>query len=57
MNCGAPRLHYLHCKIRCENCGFLLDCSDLDVGGEVKREKSHPALSPESTQISDNLTY
>jgi hypothetical protein len=57
MNCGAPGLFYLHCKIRCENCGFLLDCSDLDVGGEVMRaQKTHVVLSPESPQISDNLT-
>jgi hypothetical protein len=60
MNCGAPNLYYLHCKIRCENCGFLLDCSDLDVGGELQRagtsQKSHEALTPESPQASDNLT-
>ena len=37
MNCGAISLLYHQCKIRCQNCGFMLDCSDLDVGGEVKR--------------------
>jgi hypothetical protein len=37
MNCGHPQVFYLHCKIRCANCGFLLDCSDLDVGGEIQR--------------------
>jgi hypothetical protein len=37
MNCGHPNIYYLHCKIRCDNCGFTLDCSDLDVGGEVQR--------------------
>jgi len=25
--CGARMLN-LHCKLRCENCGFFRDCSD-----------------------------
>jgi transcription initiation factor TFIIIB Brf1 subunit/transcription initiation factor TFIIB len=37
MNCGFPNLLYRHCKIVCQNCGFMLDCSDLDVGNEVKQ--------------------
>ncbi|MFP4322986.1 MAG: hypothetical protein ACLFTK_11085 [Anaerolineales bacterium] len=37
LNCGYTTLYYQHCKIRCENCGFMLDCSDLDIGGEVQR--------------------
>lgn len=43
MNCGYPNIFYLHCKIRCTNCGFMLDCSDLDVGGEAQRASQHPA--------------
>lgn len=39
----------------------MLDCSDLDVGGEVQRtwtshQKSHAALNPQSPEFPDNAT-
>lgn len=49
-NCGFPNeMIYHNCKIVCQHCGFMLDCSDLDVGNEIKqaslrqsRAKSNP---------------
>jgi predicted RNA-binding Zn-ribbon protein involved in translation (DUF1610 family) len=26
-SCGATMIE-LHCKLRCDNCGFMRDCSD-----------------------------
>lgn len=51
LHCGFPNLIYQHCKIRCENCGFMLDCSDLDVGGEVKRARLAEAKAETHTLI------
>jgi hypothetical protein len=53
MNCGHPQVVYLHCKIRCANCGFLLDCSDLDVGGEIQRAALAVARQSHNPQVPD----
>lgn len=40
---------YLHCKVRCFNCGHFLDCSDLEIpGGAI--ESTDP--TPPATTIS-----
>ncbi len=55
-NCGFPNeMVYRHCKIVCQNCGFMLDCSDLDTGNEIKQaslrqEKSKKQLLIQDTQ-------
>lgn len=59
-NCGFPNaMIYYRCKIICQNCGFMLDCSDLDVGNEIKqaslRQQKEKVMS-EKVQIPGRMT-
>jgi rubredoxin len=53
--CGAGRLDYRHCKIRCGVCGFMLDCSDLDTGGEVVHAAKNKPSADSTQKLMRNL--
>lgn len=48
--CGHSTV-YLHCKVRCFNCGHFLDCSDLEIpGGEVESPEPSTDAPREPTE-------
>lgn len=48
--CGHSTV-YLHCKVRCFNCGHFLDCSDLEIpGGTVEFPKPSINVPRESAE-------
>lgn len=51
-NCGFPNeMIYRQCKIICQNCGAMLDCSDLDVGNEIKQASLQQKKSSHKSNI------
>jgi transcription initiation factor TFIIIB Brf1 subunit/transcription initiation factor TFIIB len=49
-NCGFPNeMIYHNCKIVCQHCGFMLDCSDLDVGNEIKQASLRQSRAKDKT--------